>query len=114
MFAGRAPEGRTVVRALLGGAQDQAALALSDGELVAAATRDLRELLGAIGPPLFARVTRWPGAMAQHEIGHIDRVAAIRARETAIPGLGLVGNGFEGVGIPDLCAQAEALAARWG
>jgi oxygen-dependent protoporphyrinogen oxidase len=112
-FAGRVPEGRTLIRAFFGGALDQAALALSDGELVAAACRDLRDLVGAIGPPSFARISRWPQAMPQHELGHLGRVRAIRARESALPGLALIGNGYEGVGIPDLCAQAEALAERW-
>jgi oxygen-dependent protoporphyrinogen oxidase len=49
--------------------------------------------------------------MCQPEVGHLARTARIRARSAAIPGLHLVGNGYEGVGIPDLAEQAERIAA---
>jgi oxygen-dependent protoporphyrinogen oxidase len=112
-FPGRAPADRTLLRAFVGGALGEQTLSLGDGELLAAVQADLRVLLGAIGPPQLARVTRHPAAMAQHVLGHRERVAALRAREAGCPGLGLVGNGYEGQGIPDVCAQADALAERW-
>jgi len=111
-YAGRAPPELVLLRAFIGGALHPQALDRDDPALVAAVLADLRALLPITGDPVFSRVHRWPGAMAQYVIGHRERVARIRAAEAALPGLALVGNGYEGVGIPDLAAQAEAAAGR--
>ena len=44
----------------------------------ATAMRALRPLLGITGEPLLTRVYRWERANAQHEVGHLDRLAADR------------------------------------
>ncbi len=113
-YAGRVPAGTVLLRAFAGGALRPEVLALDDATLVARLLADLRDLLGVRGEPRFATVHRWPRAMAQYVLGHEARVRAIRAAEAAIPGLALVGNGYEGVGIPDLAAQAEDAADRLG
>jgi oxygen-dependent protoporphyrinogen oxidase len=56
-------------------------------------------------------VHRWPESMAQYDVGHLQRVAAIRRRLREHKGLQLGGNGFEGVGIPD-CVRAGESAAE--
>jgi oxygen-dependent protoporphyrinogen oxidase len=48
--------------------------------------------------------------MPQYEVGHLERVARIRARLAAIPGLHLAGNALSGVGIPDCIAAGERAA----
>ena len=45
------------------------------GDLV---RRELGDLIGASGDPLFMRVGRHPRSMPQYILGHLDRVAAIR------------------------------------
>jgi oxygen-dependent protoporphyrinogen oxidase len=112
-YAGRAPTGTHLLRVFLGGAGNEALLDQSDGELVRRACGDLRELLGLRGEPVFTQVDRWPRSMAQFHLGHRARVARIRARESALPHFALLGNGYEGVGIPDVIAQANTIAARW-
>jgi oxygen-dependent protoporphyrinogen oxidase len=111
-YAGRVPEGHALLRAFVGGALHEAALERSDQDLTDGVLRDLRDLLGLRGDPLFTRVHRWPKAMAQYVLGHGEGVQVIRSRERHFPGLALVGNGFEGVGIPDLAAQAENAVDR--
>jgi oxygen-dependent protoporphyrinogen oxidase len=110
-YAGRAADGTVLLRAFVGGALHPAALDLDDATLVARIRTDLAELCGIRAEPRWTLIHRWPGAMAQYVIGHQQRVARIRARAALLPGLALVGNGYEGVGIPDLAAQA-ATAAR--
>lgn len=112
-YAGRAPEGTVLLRIFLGGAQRERTLDRDDAALVQLARDELRDLLGITAEPILSRLYRWPRAMAQYHLGHQDRVARIRAREARLPGLALVGNGYEGVGIPDIIAQADAAAARW-
>jgi oxygen-dependent protoporphyrinogen oxidase len=108
-YPGRAPPGTTLLRAFVGGALHEKRLDLPDAVLVRETLADLRLYLGALPEPRFVRVHRWPKAMAQYVIGHQARVARIRALTP--PGLHLVGNGYDGVGIPDVVAQAAAVFA---
>ena len=40
---------------------------------------EMAEIIGARGLPIDARVTRWGGALPQYDVGHLDRVARVRA-----------------------------------
>ncbi len=113
-YADRSPPGTVLLRAFVGGARHEDALNVDDDSLVRSCLTDLRRWF-PLGSPRFTVVHRWPKAMAQYTVaggGHLARVARIRAREAALPGFALVGNGYEGVGIPDLAAQGEAAAER--
>lgn len=108
----RAPDDQVLMRAFVGGARDPDALKKSDDELVATAMSALRPILGISGEPTLARVYRFERASAQHEVGHLDRMAAIDRLLAARPGLFLTGSGFRGVGIPDCVADARAAARK--
>jgi oxygen-dependent protoporphyrinogen oxidase len=108
----RAPEGRVLMRAFIGGARDPRGLERSDRELVAASLAALTPILGIQAPPLFTRVYRWERASAQHEVGHLERIAAIERALARHPGLFVTGSGFRGVGIPDCVADGRATAVR--
>lgn len=106
-YPGRAPAGTTLLRAFAGGAMHPEALALDDDALIARTLADLAAYLGPLPAPRLARVHRWPLAMAQYAVGHQARVARIRALTP--PGLHLIGNGYDGVGIPDVAGQSAGL-----
>ena len=123
-FSGRAPDTMVLLRAFFGGAAMEeteeeepgrgAATGTVDDDADALETRarsDLRDILGVRAAPLFARTFVWPQAMAQYEVGHLDRVASIEERLGRIPGLALAGNGLRGIGIPD-CVRSGDLAAE--
>ncbi len=107
----RAPEGHVLLRAFIGGARDPDAMERADEDLQRAAERELAAILGITAPPLLSRLYRWNRANAQHEVGHLDRMAAIERRLVEWPGLYVTGSGFRGVGIPDCIADARATAA---
>ncbi len=111
-YGGRTPEPLMVLRAFVGGALHAHHLERDDAHLVQAVLGDLKDLLRIEAAPQEVVVSRWPRAMAQYHLGHRERVTAIRRGEAALPGLALVGNGYEGVGIPDIVAQADAAARR--
>jgi len=111
-WPGRAPDDRVLMRTFIGGARDPKGFELEDGEMVALSINALRPLLGISGEPLFSRVYRWERASAQHEVGHIARLARIEEALAHHPGLFVTGSGFRGVGIPDCVADARATAAR--
>jgi len=110
-FPGRVPSHRVLLRCFLGGMGDETVLQLSDKEITATVRAELERILGMAGEPLFAKVYRWPKAMAQYTVGHQQRLAAIRARLSRHHGLFLAGNGYEGVGVPD-CIRSGRLAAE--
>jgi protoporphyrinogen/coproporphyrinogen III oxidase len=111
-WPGRAPAGYALLRAFVGGAHDEATPALDDAELVSLVRGELEALLGIQGAPRFAKVFRYPKASPQPLVGHADRVTRIRARVEALPGLHVIGNAYDGVGIPDCVRLAEQTAAQ--
>jgi oxygen-dependent protoporphyrinogen oxidase len=108
----RAPEGRVLMRAFAGGMRDPHATSLSDKELVDRSMVALAPLLGISGAPLLTRVYRWERASAQHNVGHLARLAAIDQRLAEHPGLFVTGSGFRGVGIPDCVSDGRATAVQ--
>lgn len=109
-WAGRAPEGHVLLRAFMGGARDPDLLSRPDDELIDLAHTTFAALLEIDRRPDLTRVYRWDRASAQHDVGHIERVAAIEARLSQLPGLFVTGAGFRGVGIPDCVADGRATA----
>jgi len=103
---------RVLIRASAGRV-GQHMLARSDEELSAAVHRDLAEALDISGEPVSTMVTRWDRALPQYEVGHLDRIAGIRAQLAATDGcqgLHLAGAAYDGVGVASCVARAESLA----
>jgi oxygen-dependent protoporphyrinogen oxidase len=115
-FLGRTPPGKAVLRAFLGGMKGETLLAESDEALVATVRRELSEILGAKAlsanvAPEHTQVSRWRRAMAQYAVGHKERMQRIATRVAELPGLRLVGNAYDGIGVPD-CIRLGRQAAR--
>ena len=111
-FEARAPAGRVLLRAFLGGALRPEALDDDDGPLIDAAEGTLSRLLGISGRRHLVRVHRHPKAMPQYLVGHLARVDQIEARTARHRALALAGNAYRGVGIPDCVRSGEAAAER--
>jgi oxygen-dependent protoporphyrinogen oxidase len=109
-FAGRTPSGESLIRVFLGGALRPTMLERSDAELRNIAHSQLVELLGLAGEPRRCDVARWPRAMPQYSVGHLERVARISELVARLPGLALAGNSYRGVGIPQ-CIRSGWVAA---
>ena len=108
-WPGRAPEDSVLLRVSLNEAET---LDECDDTLIDWAHEDLRDLLGLAAAPTLARVYRLPLAMPQLEVGHLDLMAAIDRRLSALPGLFVSASGFRGVGIPDCIRDARTVADR--
>ncbi|MBE3589348.1 MAG: protoporphyrinogen oxidase [Firmicutes bacterium] len=111
-----APPDTALLRVFTGRRDDEAALKLGDDALLAAVRADLRALMGIAAAPRWHAVFRWPEALPQYDVGHLERVAAAEAALAAHPGLALAGAAYRGVGLPDVVAggraAAEAVAAH--
>ena len=115
-FLGKTAPGKAVIRAFLGGMRNEALLAENDNALVAIVRHELIDILGesvvGIGlDPEYTQVTRWRRAMAQYAVGHQERVEKINERVAALPGLRLVGNAYDGIGVPDCIRLGRKAAA---
>jgi len=102
--------GLHVVRCSVGRIGEEAILQRDDAELAALAAGEFAAATGVSGPPADARVTRWGGGLPQYSVGHLDRVARIRASVAAQPGLAVCGAAYDGLGIPACIATARTAA----
>lgn len=110
-FPGRAPEDSVLTRTFVGGALQPELLERDDAEIAALVRRELAELLGIQGEPVFAEVVRWNRTMPQYHVDHLDRVAGIEGLIAESAGLAVAGNAYRGVGIP-FCIRSGQQAAR--
>ena len=101
-FAHRVPAGGRLLRAFYGGDAASALLNDADEPIAAAAHKQLSRVFPGLPTPRFSLVRRWPRSLPQYTVGHLQRVARIEALTSTLPGLFLIGNGYRGVGLPDL------------
>jgi protoporphyrinogen/coproporphyrinogen III oxidase len=101
-----------IVRCSVGRIGEEALLQRADGDLAAVAAAELAAATGVRGAPVAHRVTRWGGALPQYTVGHLDRVARIRAAVAGQPGLAVCGAAYDGVGIPACVATARTAASQ--
>ncbi len=111
-FPHRAPEGFGLIRAFVGRAGQEGALDGTDDDLLKLVRDELRRTLRITAPPMLHRIFRWPKAMPQYTLGHLDRLAVIDGRLAAHPGLYAAGNAYRGIGIPDCIASGEQAADK--
>ena len=110
-FPHRAPPNRAVVRCFLGGSKNEEVLAKGDAAIADIVRSELRRIVSLHSEPLAGRISRWPRAMAQYEIGHSARLSRIRTFVESARGLALAGNAYSGIGIPD-CVRSGTEAVR--
>jgi oxygen-dependent protoporphyrinogen oxidase len=101
-----------IIRCSVGRIGEVALLQRDDQDLVSLAAAELAEATGVSGAPVESRVTRWGGGLPQYNVGHLDRVARIRAAVAAQPGLAVAGAAYDGVGIPACIATARQAAGQ--
>jgi protoporphyrinogen/coproporphyrinogen III oxidase len=110
MFENRAPEGKVLLRSMMGGACFPEYVHLSDSEIEARVRRDLHDVMGISTEPSFVRVFRHEQAIPQYTVGHAKRLAALDDRLRSMPGLILTGNSYRGIGLNDCVAAAQKAA----
>ena len=110
MFEDRAPEGKVLLRSMMGGACFPEYVNLSDDEVVARVREDLALTMGIDAEPEFVRIFRHPQAIPQYTVGHGARLQALEDALKKHPGLLLTGNSYRGIGLNDCVAAAERAA----
>jgi len=105
-FNYRVPDGQVVMRCFMSGES----LEESDRALLEIARAELRDIMGVEATPLFHTIHRWPGSMAQYTVGHQKRIEEVRSRVRTLPNLDVIGNFFDGIGIPDCIRLGKQVA----
>ena len=112
LFPERAPEGRILIRAMLGGIERPEVLTRSDADLAALALQSIDRTLGVRSGPERTWLIRQPEAIPQYQVGHATLLATVEARLAKLHGLFLTGNGYRGVSVAALIEDAERTVAR--
>lgn len=111
-FTGRAPMGRTVLRAFVGGALNPDICRMEDSRIIETVRKELGRILGIRSSPVFTIIKRYPGAMPQYHVGHGELVDGIQREIRKLKGVEIAGNAYGGVGIPDCINSGERAAER--
>ncbi len=100
-----------LLRASLGRAREETVLQRDDADLVTLAVADVGEALGRPLPPVVDHhVQRWGGGLPQYAVGHVERIASVRADVAGLAGIEVAGATYDGVGVPAVIASAVAAA----
>jgi protoporphyrinogen/coproporphyrinogen III oxidase len=111
-FEDRVPQGGRLVRAFFGGAAAERLMRCGNDETAAVARLEMARILGPLPEPQVTVVRRWPRSLPQYAVGHLERMAELDERTSKLDGLWLLGNGYRGVGLPDLVRDARSAARR--
>lgn len=111
LFPGRAPDGKVLLRTMIGGATDPGAVGERDETLLDTVRQELFPILDIKADPVMHRVYRWEKAIPQYTFGHQERLRAVEAAEERHPGLHFAGNAYRGVGLND-CVVSALRAVR--
>ena len=113
-FPGRAPEGARVLRVFFGGMIADALMEAIDESVATEAWRELNSVVADLPSPdaTLTTVARWARSLPQYHVGHNTRMDELSKHVQALGHLSLLGNGYHGVGVPDLIRDARNIARK--
>lgn len=111
LFDQRAPSGLALLTTFIGGMRQPGLARLDPDEIAEIAQAEHAALLGAPARAELVRITRWPRAIPQYTLGHLDRIACVEQAERDIPGLFFCANYRGGIALGD-CIKSAGRAAR--
>lgn len=111
-WAHAAPPDKALFRCFLGRGGGKDWTRESDEAILAAVQDGLKKTMGLTARPTVTRVFRWPRAMAQYQVGHLDRMDQLDELVAKAPGLYLAGAAYRGVGLPDCVREGSTVADR--
>jgi len=83
---------------------------LDDAALVIRLRSDLKDATGITAAPTVYHVQRWPDALPQLEVNHLELIADVRKKLKKHPGITLAGASYDGIGISSCLRSGERAA----
>jgi oxygen-dependent protoporphyrinogen oxidase len=112
VFPNRAPAGKALIRAMVGGVRNPELAALPAGDLVALTREELASTMGITAAPALARAFFHDKGIPQYLVGHGKVLERIDGRLAAFPGLYLNSNAYRGIALNDCVLQSRLTAER--
>lgn len=112
VFPNRAPRGKALIRAMVGGVRAPALAALPPAELLALVRSELAATMGVTADPLLARTFFHEKGIPQYLVGHGRVLDRIEERLAAVPGIYLNSNAYRGIALNDCVLQSRMTAER--
>ncbi len=109
-FPGRVADGLVAMRGFIVGEDAEDLSGAADAELTRLAEQDFDRFMGLQTGAQRSLVHRWPQSMPQYVVGHQARQRRIAELAANLTSLYLVGNAYDGVGIPDCVRLAQTAA----
>jgi protoporphyrinogen/coproporphyrinogen III oxidase len=106
LFPNRCPNGTVLMTSFIGGASDPHILDLGDTEISSLVHSETAALLKISAPPIAERIWRHTRALPQYNLGHAQKIAAIRDSLSALHGIFIAGNYLDGPSIGSCVSQA--------
>lgn len=109
-FPSRVPASLVALRAFMVGREARQFMSESEENLLEVVKTEFRRIMSIEASPLFSTIHKLPDSMPQYLVNHLDRVERIRGRVAQLKNMHLVGNAYDGVGIPDCVRLAKDAA----
>lgn len=110
LFPGRAPDGHALLTSFIGGARNPVLASKDPADLQSIVYKEISQLLGISGDPVFSHHHHWPATIPQYTVGYDKYLSAIDHIEKQHPGLFIHGNFRGGVSVPDCITSGFAMA----
>lgn len=112
LFEGRAPDGHVALTVMMGGVRRPDLGDADEATLLRVARRELEDILGVTGAPVYQRLHRWPRAIPQYNLGYGRYLRSIETCENSHPGLLIGGHVRDGISLTNCITAGRNLAER--
>jgi oxygen-dependent protoporphyrinogen oxidase len=112
VFPNRAPEGKALIRAMVGGVRGPELAALPSPELIALTRSEIAATMGIAAEPVLSRAFFHEKGIPQYLVGHGGILDRIDGRLAAEPGVYLNSNAYRGIALNDCVLQSRLAAER--
>jgi len=112
VFPNRAPEGRALIRAMVGGIRGPELAALPEKDLLELTRKELSGIMGIEDEPVLARIFFHEKGIPQYLVGHGKRLDRIEERLAAHPGIFVNSNAYRGIALNDCVRESRLTAER--
>lgn len=112
LFEGRAPQDHVALTVMMGGVRRSDLGEADEATLLNVARRELKDILGVEGEPVYQRLHRWPRAIPQYNLGYGRYLRTIEECEKNHPGLSIGGHVRDGISLTNCISAGKKLAER--
>ena len=112
VFPNRAPEGKALIRAMVGGVRRPELAALPPDEMFRLVRSELSATMGVTAKPVLSRIFFHERGIPQYLVGHGKVLERIEERLAAHPGIYLNSNAYRGIALNDCVLQSRLTAER--